>query len=440
MRILFLSDNFPPEGNAPAARLWEHARHWVEAGHHVTVITCAPNFPEGKVYPGYRNRLRSVEMMSGIRVVRVKTLITANKGMTLRTLDYLSFMLMAVVMGSFEKRPDVVVATSPQFFCACGGWLLSLIKWRPFVFELRDLWPLFVTAVGAMRDSWVIRLMERLELFLYRRAALIVSVTEAFKTNLVGRGIDGDKIVVVRNGVNLCEYYPRPKHPELLESLGLANKFVVGYLGTHGLAHGLDRVIDAAERLHANSDIRFLFVGGGAVRDELQATVIEKGLSNVVMLERVPKESMVDYLSLCDVSLVPLRNLPAFSTVIPSKIFEAMAMGIPIVMTLPPGEATQIIEQVGAGVCLPPEDPVALASAIDQLSRNPDQLKAYSRNGLAGSKQFERSVSAHRMLQALQAVTGDTEQLEPAPATPQWRVERSTSRPLDAAPLRQTRD
>ena len=205
MRILFLSDNFPPEGNAPATRLYEHAIRWVRSGSEVTVVTCAPNFPEGKLFPGYRNAWRQVETVDGIRVVRVKTYITANEGFLKRTLDYLSFMLMGFAMALFERRPDVVVATSPQFFCAIAGWAVAAARRRPFVFELRDLWPASIVAVGAMRRSVVIRALERIEMFLYRRATAIVAVTESFRRELIARGVDGKKIHVVVNGVDATQ-------------------------------------------------------------------------------------------------------------------------------------------------------------------------------------------------------------------------------------------
>ncbi len=228
MRILFLSDNFPPEGNAPATRLYEHAIRWVRSGNEVTVVTCAPNFPEGKLFPGYRNAWRQVETVDGIRVVRVKTYITANEGFLRRTLDYLSFMLMGFAMALFERRPDVVVATSPQFFCAIAGWAVSVARRRPFV------------------------------LFLYRRATAIVAVTESFRRELIGRGVDGQKIHVVVNGVDATQYQPRPRSPALEADLGLQSKFVAGYLGTHGLAHALDKVVEAAALLSQRADIIFL--------------------------------------------------------------------------------------------------------------------------------------------------------------------------------------
>jgi glycosyltransferase involved in cell wall biosynthesis len=215
VKILFLSDNFPPEGNAPATRLYEHAVRWVKAGHTVTVVTCAPNFPEGKLFPGFRNSWRQVEDVDGIRVVRVKSYITANDGFVRRSLDYLSFMAMGFAMSLLEAQPDVVVATSPQFFAAFAGWAVSVFKRRPFVFELRDLWPASIVAVGVMVESPVIALLEKVERFLYRRADAVVAVTEAFRTDLISRGIPRDKIHVVSNGVDLQRYRPLPRDAQL---------------------------------------------------------------------------------------------------------------------------------------------------------------------------------------------------------------------------------
>src|SRR5690606_16110437 len=176
-------------------------------------------------------------MMDGIRVVRVKTYITANEGFVKRTLDYMSFMAMATLIGVFERRPDVVMATSPQFFCAIAGWMTGILKWRPFVFELRDLWPASIMAVGAMRKSLIIRLLEKLELALYHRADAIVSVTESFCEDLVARGVPREKIHVVINGVDLDRYQPRERDAALAREFELEGKFVAGYMGTHGMAH-----------------------------------------------------------------------------------------------------------------------------------------------------------------------------------------------------------
>lgn len=401
MRILFLSDNFPPESNAPATRLWEHATRWVKAGHAVTVITCAPNFPEGHLYDGYQNAWRQVENLQGIRVVRVKTYITANEGFIKRTLDYMSFMLMGFFFGLFERRPDVVIATSPQFFCAVGGWALAVAKWRPFVFELRDLWPASIMAVGAMKKSLLIRFLEQVELFLYRRAKRIISVTESFRKDLINRGITPDKIVVVRNGVDLNRYQPQARDAELVTRYTLQGKFVAGYIGTHGMAHALPKVLEAAELLRERTDIVFFFAGSGAERGTVERLVQEKGLHNVRLIPRQPKEHMPALWSVCDVSLVPLRDNPVFSTVIPSKIFESMGMGVPILMSLPEGEATRIIQADEVGICVPPENPQAMADAIIELADSAETMARYRTNALAAAQNYSRERLAKEMLTLL---------------------------------------
>ena len=206
MHIVFLTDNFYPEGNAPAARTYEHVASWVKAGHQVTVITGAPNFPEGKVFEGYKNNWYTKELLNGIQIVRVKTYIAANKGFAKRILDFLSFMVTSFIAGLFQKKADAIIATSPQFFTAISGWLLSVFKRKPFIFELRDFWPASIVAVGAMKKSWVLTCIEKVELFLYHRADQIVVVTKSFKTELIARGIESDKISVVLNGVDLKQY------------------------------------------------------------------------------------------------------------------------------------------------------------------------------------------------------------------------------------------
>lgn len=404
MRILFLSDNFPPESNAPATRLYEHAIRWVRAGHDVTVITCAPNFPEGQLFAGYRNRWRQVENVDGIRVVRVKTYITANEGFVKRTLDYMSFMVMGFLMGLFERRPDVVVATSPQFFCAIGGWVLSIFKRRPFVFELRDLWPASIMAVGAMQKSLLIRILEWIEHFLYRRADAIVSVTESFRDELVKRGIPREKIHVVINGVDLERYQPCARDPGLEREFGLEGKFVAGYMGTHGMAHALAKVLEAAELLTHRDDIAFFFAGSGAERAKVESIVRERNLTNVRLIPRQPKERMPALWSVCDLSIVPLRDTPVFSTVIPSKIFESMGMGVPILMSLPEGEATEIICSTGSGVCVAPENPAAMADAITTLADDRERMDLYRKAAYVAAPGFSRDVQATRMIEILLAV------------------------------------
>lgn len=405
MHILFLTDNFPPEGNAPATRTFEHATRWIEQGHQVTVITGAPNFPEGMVYEGFKNRWYQREQMAGINVVRVKTYITANEGVVKRTLDYMSFMVSGFFAGLLQKKPDIIVATSPQFFNALGGWALSAVRRKPFIFELRDIWPASITAVGAIQDSGLIKLIERLEMFLYRRANRIVSVTDSFKIELIARGIVGAKIDVVLNGVDLRQYAPAiEKDRDLVERYGLKGKFVAGYLGTHGLAHGLHHIADAAELLQHRDDIRFVFAGGGAEREKLENYVFEKKLNNVVMIPRQPKDMMRRLWSICDVSLVNLIDAPLFSTVIPSKIFESMGMGIPIIVSMPVGEATEIVREAGAGIIVKPECPTELATAVASICDDPNTLQCLSQHACAAAQSYSRESMAHKMLETFNAV------------------------------------
>jgi hypothetical protein len=402
MHILFLTDNFPPEGNAPATRTYEHALEWVRSGHKVTVITGAPNFPEGKVYPGYKNAWYKKEYINGIEVRRVKTFITANQGFIKRTLDFMSFMVSSFVAGLFISRPDVVIGTSPQFFTVVSAWAISRVKKKPFVFELRDIWPASITAVGAMKKSIIIRWLERLELFLYRKASAIIAVTHAFRNELIERGVPGEKIYVVLNGANTNLLTPREMDSSLKKELGLEDKFVVGYIGTHGMAHALDKVLLAAEQLQHIEQLVFLFVGGGACLDVVRNMILNKQLKNVTVLGRQPKSEILRYWSLCNIALVPLKDHKLFTTVIPSKIFEAMAMGIPMVAPIPNGEAASIIEATATGVVVEPEKPEKLAKMIEKLFQNPSLLKAYKEKGPEAAKNYSRQAMAEKMLKILQ--------------------------------------
>ena len=402
VHVLFLTDNFPPEVNAPASRTYEHCREWVKAGHRVTVITCAPNFPTGKVFPGYRNRLWSRETIDGIEVVRVWSYITANEGFLKRVLDYQSFMVSATIASLFVRKVDVVIGTSPQFFTACAAYAVGLVKRRPWIFELRDLWPESIKAVGAMKSGRAIAWLERLELFLYRRAAAIVSVTESFKRNLIGRGIDGSKIEVVTNGVDISRFQPRPKDGALVAELGLEGAFVAGYIGTHGMAHALETLLEAADRLR-DSGVVFLFLGDGARKQALRERAQELGLENVRFIDSVKKDDVARYWSILDVSVIHLRKTELFTTVIPSKLFESMGMGLPILHGVE-GESADIVRAEGAGIPFEPENAEALCEAIHRLRAHPDEMRRYREACLAGARNYDRSTLAARMLGVLERV------------------------------------
>lgn len=400
MHILFLTDNFPPEVNAPASRTFEHCREWVRAGCNVTVITCAPNFPKGKVYEGYRNRIWQSEVVDGIRVIRVWSYITANEGFLKRILDYQSFMLSASLASFFVRGVDVVVGTSPQFFTACAAWFVGLVKRVPFVFELRDIWPESIKAVGAMNDSGLIRLLEKIELFLYRKADLIVSVTNAFKTKLMERGVDGGKIEVVTNGVDMSRFKPIPKDSSLVEQLGLSGKFVAGYVGTHGLAHHLETILDAAEicASEANGDkYHFILLGDGARKAALKLDAKRRGLANVTFVDSVSKNEVARYWSLLDVSVIHLRKTELFTSVIPSKLFECMGMGLPVLHGVE-GESADIVRDCKVGIVFEPENASHLVAELKRLAENMDEYARFRENCLVAARKYDRKNLAGMMM------------------------------------------
>lgn len=408
MHILFLTDNFPPEVNAPASRTHEHCRVWVREGHRVTVVTCAPNFPRGRVFDGYRNRLRQEEVIDGIRVIRVWSYITANEGFARRVLDYLSFMAAGALAAMFVRRVDVVVGTSPQFFTACAAWFVGTVRRIPWVFELRDLWPESIKAVGAMKESRALRWLERLELFLYSRATRIVSVTHSFRDNLGRRGVDVAKIDVVTNGVDIARFTPRPKDAELERELGLQGHFVAGYVGTHGMAHGLETLLDAAERLRAapgRDRFRLLLLGDGARKAALVERARERHLDNVVFVDSVPKEQVARYWSLLDASIIHLRRTELFSTVIPSKLFECMGMGLPVLHGVA-GESARIVEREGVGIVFEPENVDQLVAALFRLAEEPDLRARLRAKALDAAHRYDRAELARQMLRSLQRAIG----------------------------------
>lgn len=401
MKILFLADNFPPEANAPATRTYQHCRAWIRLGAAVTVITCAPNFPQGKVYPGYANRPYTRENMDGIDVIRVWTYIAENSGFARRILDYVSFAASSLLAGAFLDA-DVIVATSPQLFTALGGLGLSVAKRTPWVFELRDLWPDSIRAVSAIKNAPVLAYLEKLELFLYRRADLVVAVTPAFKRNLIERGIPAEKIEVVTNGVDL-EMFQRHAPDETLRArLGLTGKFVVGYVGTHGMAHNLETLIAACDRCE-DPDVAFLCIGDGARKRALKEIVTQKRLGNVILMDPVPKEEIARYWSILDVALVPLRKDPVFTSVIPSKIFEAAAMGKPILLGVE-GQARELIDAYDAGVAFEPDNTDEFLEKVMLLHRDRALYGRLSAHCARLAADFDRDTLAASMYRHLVAL------------------------------------
>jgi len=404
MKILFLTDNFPPETNAPAVRTHDHTRRWVEAGHEVVVITCAPNFPRGRVFDGYANRLFAREEVDGIHVIRVWTYISANEGFARRITDYVSFMIAAILASFAVRRPDVVVATSPQFFTAVAGWVVGGLKRRPWVFELRDLWPESIVAVGASSGGFLIGQLEAFSHFLYRHASLVVPVTRTFAERLRSLGVDDDRIEVVTNGIDPDGLRSERDRETVRDDLGLPqDAFIAGFVGTIGLAHGLSTIIDAATRTRDDTSLHYVIMGEGADKQVLRELIAERDLPNVTLLDGRPRQEALEMVGATDASLVVLKNTPVFETVIPSKIFEAMALRRPIVLGVR-GEAYRIVIDDGpCGLAFPPEDDAGLVACLRRLQADPALARHLGDEGFAlVNRSYRRSDLATRMLAALE--------------------------------------
>ena len=371
---------------APAARVSELARHWVRSGHRVTVLTGFPNHPTGIIQPDYVRRFRRLvyrESVDDIRVVRTWLLPFPNRKAHERILNYLSFCFSASLTGSFLGQPDVIIASTPQLFVGLSGWWLGRIRKAPFILEVRDLWPDSITASGMGREgSMPIRVLRAVAGFLYRSCEHIVVVTPAFREDLVSKwAMPSEKISIVENGVETDLFTPDGGGDTLKSALGLQGRFVVSYIGTLGLAHGLSTVLQGAAELQATlPEVVFLFVGEGADKGRLVSLAQDKGLSNVLFLPQQPREKIPSIIRASDVCLVPLRKADVFKTVIPTKMLEFMACGRPVILGVD-GQARQVLDEAQSGVFVEPENQDALVQAIKRLYQDSALRETLGRNG-----------------------------------------------------------
>lgn len=397
-----ISHYFAPEIGAPSARIYEMAKRWVREGHDVQVITGFPNHPTGIVPEKYRGLRYLCENMDGITVHRSYIYATPNKGFLKRTISHISFMISNVIY-SMRKIGDVdiVISTSPTFFSMFSGHYLSRRKKVPWILEIRDLWPAAIDALGVMKSKKILGLLEKMELGFYHKSSHIVVVTQSFKQNLISRGISEEKIDVITNGFDEELYRPMPKNKSLIQQYQLQDKFVVTYIGAHGISHALDKIVLTAEKLKEQKDIQFVFVGEGAEKEKIKAMAAARNLQNILFIDGQPKEKMPDYYNISDVSLVTLKNIPLFKAFIPSKIFEIMGCGIPIIASLD-GETADILKKSQAAVIVPPEDAEAMKDAIIKLKENHELRNTMSKNGPAYVKKYySRTMLAERYMEII---------------------------------------
>lgn len=405
MNILFLTHYYLPEGNAAASRVSALATRWVKQGHKVTIVTCVPNAPKGKIYEGYKNKYTK-ENIDGVEVVRIKTYIAANKGTVKRILNYISYMVSAVWNCLFMKKPDVMIATSPHFFCGWAGVLLHWIRRFPFILEIRDIWPESIQAVGAKIPKPIIFVLEIMEKIMYKSAKHIVTVGDGYKSRLIEKNVAKNKISVIMNGVDSTNFYPKEKNNNLLEEFNIKNKFVISYIGTIGMACGLKVVINAAKILKEKKldDISFMLVGDGAIKDELEQEVKNTKLDNIIFTGLRPKKEIVDWINLSDISLVHLKKTDLFKTVMPSKIFESAACKIPILIGVD-GFARQFVETANAGIYFEPENVDGLVNAIVKFYNDKELIKELGENAFNNiALKYNRDNQAAKYLEVMNSV------------------------------------
>lgn len=398
MRILYISQYFPPEMGAPSARVYELASHWLRMGHEVKVLTAFPNHPTGIVPEDYRGEILRREFVDGIEVIRTWVFATPNKGFTKRIANYLSFPISATLLGiPLAHECDVVIATSPQFFVGAAGYMASRFKKKPFIFEVRDLWPDTIIAVGALKNKLILELLRSMERFLYKRASGIVAVAESAGGVISQRAGPYSRVAVIPNGVDM----------DFFRSDGDSHRdneqFLVSYIGTHGLCQGLEVVLDAAEKLKGYN-IKFLFVGEGAEKEKLMQDAQRRRLSSVSFLPGQPRELVPQFYKDSDVCLVVLKDRDVFSHTIPSKMFEIMACARPIVLAVK-GESRRVLEQAHAGIPVEPENASELADAILRLYNNAEQAEIMGCNGRAFvEKHYSRGCLSEKYIHFLASI------------------------------------
>jgi glycosyltransferase involved in cell wall biosynthesis len=416
MRILYLSQYFPPEAGATQTRAYEMATGLIRAGHQVTMLTEIPNHPQGIVHPAYRGKLWVREALDGldsasaIDVLHVWVKASPVKTMRTRLAFYLSYMVNATLAGLLLRhRYDVIYATSPPLFVGGAALALSHLRRTPLVFEVRDLWPESAVALGELKNLRFIRWATWLEEACYRRARHIVVVTQGIYDRLVARQIPEQKLSLIPNGANIDLFHAQPETGAAVrQELGLGDRFLVVYAGIHGIAQGLETVLQAAQRLEdmGASDIHFLMVGDGPCKADLLRLKSEMALSNVTMLDAQPREIIPAYLSAADVALVPLRKLELFKGALPSKIFDAWACECPIVLSME-GEARRVLERAQAGVYVEPESPQSLAEAVQALSKDRARCRNYGKSGRwFVEAHYSRQAQARRLADLLASPIG----------------------------------
>lgn len=365
MKILYLSQHFPPEIGAAQARAYDMSMNLVEEGCDVTVVTAFPNHISSK-------KLVQSSKHLGLNVIRSYVVQDTKKSTIRRMLNYVSFMTTSIIAGLFAKKPDVVFATTPQLFVGLSGYVLSKLKRAKFVIEVRDLWVDFAEVLNQINNKKLLAMARKLEWFLFKQADHIIVVTHGYKRYLVEKGISESKIDVITNGVNPTEMglLVPEEGMKIRSEYGLEDQFLILYAGNMGIAQGLQTVLEAAHKLKSVASITFVLIGEGAEKERLQTYKKEKDLHNVMILDSRAKQELNGFYAAADLCLVILKNHPLFDITIPSKLFDCLAMNKPILLGIG-GESKEIVESLNAGLFFEPENAESLANVVLEATSNP---------------------------------------------------------------------
>lgn len=387
-RVLVVSQYFPPELGAAQNRVGAFVSGLADQGHELTVVCEQPNHPAGIYHPGYGRRPVVVERDGTVTVRRLWVAASPRKTKLRRIAFYGSFAAAVSVAMAALPRHDVLFISSPPLPAALVAGGLAVARRTPFVLDVRDIWPAAAEALGELSDRRVLRALEVGERFLYEHAARVTTTTQAFC-----RHIDGIA------GRPVAEYLPNGASDALLELPEPAREesrpFLVGYVGNLGVAQGLDAVLDAADRLR-DARVRFLLVGDGPRAAELRSDRDRRGLDNVDLRPGVPPDRVAEFLLAADALLVPLGAQPLLDAFIPSKLYDAMAVGRPVIASVR-GEAAELVRESGCGLLVPPENGDALARTVLKLARDPEGARALGRAGRDTARRHARSRQVDRL-------------------------------------------
>lgn len=381
MKILLINQSFVPPDEPGHTRHFEMAQYLRGCGHELVIVASDSNYQTG-LRTVKQKGLYIEQMIEGVRVLRAYSAQTLHRSYFWRAISFFSFMFSSVWAALQVKDADLVMGTTPPIFQAVSAWFVAFVRRKPFLLEVRDLWPEFAISMGVIRNPVVIALAHWLETFLYARATHILVNSPAYKEYLVGKGIPDRKITFIPYGTDINMFNPGVDGSSVREKLGLKDKFTVLYAGAMGQAHDLYTVLRAAKRLNDDSHIRFAFFGAGKERLNLEVEAQRLGLKNVLFAGICPKKEMPAVIASADVCLAILQNIEMFRTTYPNKVFDYMASARPTVLVID-GVVRQVIEASKGGVFVEPGNDELLAKTILELSRDPQRVKQMGENARA---------------------------------------------------------